>query len=170
MGIYDEIIVDNEEWQDIKPEIINGVKGYKISDYGRLKNHKGQISVGYNQEGGYLCVSILSKQYKLHILVAKVFIPNSEKKKNQVNHIDGNKLNAKLTNLEWCTASENVQHAHDTGLNPSQKPIIQYDKKMNKIKEFKSIIEASTELKISTISSCCLGKQKTVGCFIFKFM
>ena len=80
---YDEIIVDNEEWRDIKPEIINGVKGYKISDCGRLKNHKGQISVGWNQEGGYLVVSILSKKYQLHILVAKVFIPNLEKKKTK---------------------------------------------------------------------------------------
>ena len=112
-----------------------------------LKIIKEKFLLVFNQEGGYLCVSILSKTYQLHILVAKVFIPNPENKKNQVNHIDGNKLNAKLTNLEWCTASENVQHAHDTGLNPIQKPIIQYDKKMNKIKEFKSITEASTELK-----------------------
>ena len=83
----------------------------------------------------------------MDILVSKVFIPNPENKK-QVNHIDGNKLNSKLKNLEWCTASENSQHAHDTGLNPKQKPIIQYDKKMNKIKEFKSQTEASKELKI----------------------
>ena len=41
---------------------------------------------------------------------------------------------------------------------------------MTKIKEFKSIIEASKELKISTISSCCNGKQKTSGGFIFKFV
>ena len=98
---YDEIIVDNEEWRDIKPEIINGVEGYKISNCGRLKNHKGKISVGYNKEGGYLFVSILSKPYQLHILVAKVFIPNLEKKKNQVNHIDGNKLNAKFR-MVYC--------------------------------------------------------------------
>jgi len=41
---------------------------------------------------------------------------------------------------------------------------------MNKIKEFKSIIEASKELKISNISKCCLGKLKTSGGFIFKFV
>ena len=73
----------------------------------------------------------------INILVSKVFIPENKK---QVNHIDGNKLNAKLTNLEWCTASENSQHAHDTGLTNSEKHIIQYDKKINKIKEFKSQI------------------------------
>ena len=52
---YDEIIVDNEEWRDINPEIINVVEGYKISNCGRLKNNKGKISVGFNQSG-YLCV------------------------------------------------------------------------------------------------------------------
>jgi hypothetical protein len=45
-----------------------------------LKIIKDKISVGSNEEGGYLCVSILSKKYQLHILVAKVFIPNPEKK------------------------------------------------------------------------------------------
>ena len=82
----DEILILN---------IINEVEGYKISNCGILKNHKGQISVGSNQEGGYLLVSILSKYYYLHILVSKVFIPNPENKK-QVNHIDGNKLNSKF--------------------------------------------------------------------------
>ena len=115
-----------------------------------------------------ICVSILSKKYQLHILVAEVFIENPEKKK-QVNHKDGNKLNAKLTNLEWCTASENSQHAHDTGLNPTTKHIIQYDKKINKIKEFKSQTEASTELN-RNISKFCNGKRKTAGGFIFKFV
>ena len=112
---------------------------------GDLKIIKDKISVGSNEEGWYLRVSILSKKYQLHILVAKVFIPNPEKK--QVNHIYGNKLNDKLTNLEWCTCSENSQHAHDTGLTTTQKPIIQYDKKINEIKEFKSQIEASKRIK-----------------------
>jgi hypothetical protein len=80
---YDEIIVDNEEWRDINPEIIDGVEGYKISNCGRLKNHKGKISVGYNKECGYLYVSIYPKKYQLHILVAKVFIPNLENKKTK---------------------------------------------------------------------------------------
>ena len=54
---YDEIIVYNEEWRDINHEIID-VEGYKISNCGRLKNHKWKISVGSNEECGYLLVSI----------------------------------------------------------------------------------------------------------------
>ena len=163
-------IYDNEEWKDIPSEIVNGVKGYKISNYGRVKNHKGKITNGSNHESGYLWVSISPKQYLLHRLVAKVFILNPENKQ-QVNHIDGNKINSCVSNLEWCSNKENSQHAHDNGLHPNTKTIIQYDLQMNKIKEFKSQTEASNELNLnnSNISSCCKNRVKTSGGFIFKF-
>jgi len=160
---------ENEEWKDIPSEIINGVIGYKISNYGRVKNHKGRITEGSNHASGYLWVSIHPKQYLLHRLVAKVFIPNLENKK-EVNHIDGNKSNACLSNLEWVNATENVQHAHDYGLNSNTKYIIQYDINMNKINEFKSQKEASNKLNISysSINNCCRNKQESTGGFIFK--
>jgi len=103
--------------------------------------------------------------------VAKVFIPNLENKE-QVNHIDGNKQNSCVNNLEWVTNQENSQHAHDVGLNPTKKSIIQYDLQMNKIKEFASQKEASNKLNISKhgISKCCNNNAKTSGGFIFKFI
>lgn len=161
---------NDEEWKDIPCEIINGTKGYKISNYGRVKNHKGRITEGSNHESGYLWVSISPKQYLLHRLVAKTFIPNPENK-DQVNHIDGNKKNACANNLEWCTNTENQIHKVNSGLSNSTKKIIQYDLQMNKIKVFNSQVEASKELKInnSNISSCCKEKVKTAGGFIFKF-
>jgi len=164
-------IYDNEIWKDIPKEIIDGTEGYKISNYGRVKNHKGKITNGSNHESGYLWVSISPKQYLLHRLVAKVFIPNPENKE-QVNHIDGNKTNACISNLEWCSNKENSQHAHDNGLNPNTKHIIQYDINMKKIKKFKSQIEASKELNISysSINKCCRGKIKSTNGFIFKFL
>lgn len=161
---------DNEEWKDIPCEIINGIKGYKISNYARVKNHRGRITEGHNHASGYLWVSISPKQYLLHRLVAKVFIPNPENKE-QVNHIDGNKKNACADNLEWCSNTENQIHKINSGLSNSIKKIVQYDLKMNKIKEFFSQVEASKELKISNvnISKCCRGNAKTAGGFIFKF-
>ena len=115
-------------------------------------------------------VSIAPKQYLLHRLVAKTFIPNP-KNKEQVNHIDGNKQNTCVNNLEWNTNQENQIHKISSGLSNTTKKIVQYDLQMNKLNEFNSQMEASLELKIcyTSISKCCVNKQKTCGGWIFKF-
>ena len=64
---------------------------------------------------GYLSVVIRRKTHMLHRLVALAFIPNPQRKPF-VNHIDGNKRNNAVENLEWCTAAENNRHARQTGL------------------------------------------------------
>jgi hypothetical protein len=162
---------DDEEWKEIPSYIIKGTKGYKISNYGRVKNHKGRITQGMNHSSGYLWVSIYPNSYLLHRLVAKVFIANLENKE-QVNHIDGNKQNVHVNNLEWCTNTENQIHKVNSGLSNTTKKIIQYDLQMNKLNEYESQVNASDKLKIchTSISKCCLNKQKTAGGFIFKFV
>ena len=166
----ENIKFDDEEWRDIPCDIINGVKGYKITNYGRLKNHKGRITEGSIKDDDYPTVVISSKQYRLHRLVALVFIPNPENKE-QVNHIDGNKQNACVNNLEWCSNQENSIHKVNTGLSNITKKIIQYDLQMNKIKEFNSQMDAARELNIhgGNISKVCMQKQKTCRGWIFKF-
>jgi len=161
---------ENEIWKDIPTELINNTKG-KISNYGRFQNQKGRMSNGVKHLSGYLWAYINGKSYLLHRLVAKVFIPNSNNKK-EVNHIDGNKENSFASNLEWCTGKENSQHAHDNNLINNSKKVIQYDMNMNKINEFSSIKNASAKLNLchSSIVKCCNGKQKMCGNFIFKFV
>ena len=64
---------------------------------------------------GYVKVRINKKDYFVHRLVAIAYL-NNPQKKDTVNHIDGDKSNNHLKNLEWCTKSENCKHAYDTGL------------------------------------------------------
>lgn len=78
---------------------------------------KGKILKPYKtgRNGGYLTVSIHGKNHKVHRLVAEAFIPNPDNLP-QVNHIDGNKNNNTIENLEWVTNLENMRHAFETGL------------------------------------------------------
>ena len=112
-----------EEWKEIE-----GFEGYHISNLGRVKSFKryaeGKImSLNMTKQGYYhviLYSNKILKGMKVHRLVASAFIPNPENKP-QVNHIDGDKSNNCVNNLEWSTASENQFHAIELGLSTSCK-------------------------------------------------
>lgn len=108
-------------WKPIK-----GFEGlYEISTSGEVKSFvklKEKILRPGLCKNGYLTVVLYryrhGKSYYVHRLVAETFIPNVFGKP-EVNHLDGNKRNNGLRNIEWCTKSENGRHAYDTGLNYS---------------------------------------------------
>ena len=97
-------------------------------------------------------MSVYPKQYLLHILLAKVFLPNYYGKKI-LNHKDGNKTNYTIYNLEWYTPSENSQHAHNILLNKTGKNITVTNIITNNIEIFKSVNNFSRSTNIS-ISKC----------------
>lgn len=104
---YEENEIDGENWKAIDPLIVNNTKGYLASSLGRVKSPKGKIcNFTINP---YNTVTIGNKTYYVHRIIAQVFIHNSENKL-LVNHIDGNKINNNIDNLEWVTHSENTQH------------------------------------------------------------
>ena len=153
--IYDISDIDkfeNEIWKPIPSNLVNNTEGYFISSYGRVKNHHGRITEGHHKPNDYIWVSVYPKQYLLHILLAKVFLPNYYNKKI-VNHKDGNKTNCKLYNLEWSTPSENSQHAHDNLLNKTGKKIKVTNIKTKKIEIFISLTSFSRSKNIS-IGKC----------------
>jgi len=164
--------LENEIWKQV---IIKDkdTTNYYVSSLGRFKNSKGIIMKDYKpHHSGYIYVRVNKDKYALHRLVAFTFLENPENKA-YVNHIDGNKTNNSLVNIEWNTPNENSLHSHKTGLTKCfTRKITQYDLEMNKIKDFNSIVEASKILNIgkTNIKAVLYNKQKTAGGFIFKYL
>lgn len=117
---------NDEIWVDI-PEFVGR---YQASNQGNIRslvdNHGKQriqpratwvSSKGYR----YVQLFVLDVRHNVsvHHAVASAFLPNPDSKKT-VNHIDGDKLNNNVSNLEWATHSENLRHAHSTGLKRGQ--------------------------------------------------
>lgn len=114
----------NEIWKDV----VGYENRYMVSNLGRVKrlpNGKGSNlkelikSTNRRSKDGYVMITLPNGEKPLHRLVAEAFIPNPYNKET-VNHIDGNKLNNCVTNLEWATRHEQLQHAYKLGL---KKPI-----------------------------------------------
>ena len=88
---------------------------YAVFSNGMIFNLFGEIMKGMIDRAGYHEVLINGKNHRVHRVVAELFIDNPDKK-DCVNHIDGNKLNNTVQNLEWCTHSENTIHSIKLGL------------------------------------------------------
>ena len=174
--------------EEIWKDVLGYENLYLVSNFGRIKSlyHKNKIMQVYTNQQGYSIVRLHKNKKRtgllLHRIVAKAFIPNPNNKP-EVNHIDGNKLNNCVNNLEWVTSSENTIHAYNNkllsrdffgSLNiPRRKKVIQLDTNYNIINIYASLTEAGkcTGIKTSNISSCCLHKYryKTAGGFIWIF-
>lgn len=100
---------------------IAGFEIYDVSENGIVVNTKtNKVLKPYVSKRGYYRVKLYTvehsaKMFQVHRLVAQAFIPNPNNLP-EVNHIDGNKLNNCVDNLEWCTAKDNTKHAYENGL------------------------------------------------------
>lgn len=139
-------------------------------------------------KAGYCRVTLSKNKQKqftsVHVLVAKAFIPNPENKP-QVNHIDGDKMNNTVENLEWVTCKENINHAIRTGLrekisykppkgdaNKSSKPIVQYDLNGNFVKRWECQSDAARFYKCDTsrLVNCAKGREPSAKGFIWRYV
>src|SRR5688572_24813066 len=85
-------------------------KFYHVSSQGKVY-HKGIETPQHDNGHGYKTVTLRSKKFYVHRLVAQLYIP-FESITQEVNHKDGNKSNNKVDNLEWVTRSQNQLHAY----------------------------------------------------------
>ena len=173
----------NEEWKDVV-----GYEGlYQVSDTGKIRSlfrYKKELKPNITRNG-YATVELFknkeSKRLLIHRLVAFAFIEN-QNNLPQVNHIDENKLNNHVENLEWQTAKENMnfgtrafrQNANTNYNtisakmkltqrgkgNNNAKAVMQFDKSGNFIKRYDTLKQASVETNTnhSHIAENCKGK------------
>lgn len=177
-----------EIWKDIK-----GYEGYyQVSNYGNVRSctrfdgvriQKGKMMKPNLKYNGYLQVGLRKdhkrKWFSIHRLVAIHFIDNPDNLP-QVNHIDCNKQNNNVNNLEWVSSKENLEHAHKNNLihmrkgkehpfygkcgasSKSAKRVIRYDPKTHETKLYEAKILAKYDgFDVTCISKCCHKKSKT---------
>ena len=164
---------------------IEGYEGlYEVSNLGRVrsldrvvyrpyKGHphwpmriKGKLLSCGTDRGGYSFVILQNKSKScrlVHRLVAGAFMLNTESKE-EINHIDGNKKNNCVTNLEFCTPSENMRHAVNTGLRKLTR-VRAIEPKTGKVfMAFRSVADAQEYFgnrNTSNISNALNGRSKT---------
>ena len=165
----------NMEWRTITE-----ASNYEVSTNGQVRNRTTKkILKGRLSKNGYLQVSIkidatqkFCNRY-IHRLVALHFIQNPNNKR-EVNHIDGNKENNALSNLEWVTSSENQKHRHLIGnKKTSNRHIGMFNKKGEMVKDFNSILEAVAYFNKTSrvnIDNALQGKQSTAYGYVWKYL
>lgn len=133
----------------------------------------------YDKSCGYMIVTLckegVKKNKRVHRLLCEAFLPNPDNKA-QINHIDGNKLNNSLNNLEWNTPKENAQHAVRTGLCDNRRKdqevaVLQYDLEGNYLAEYASIHQASRDTGVAyqNIYKVCQGLRNHAGKFVWTY-
>jgi hypothetical protein len=163
--------------QEIWKSIIKNKEetGYEVSNLGNIRNTirpskilKPSLRSGYQS----ICIS-RNEKCKIHREVAIAFLPNDDVKKKFVNHIDGNKMNNKLDNLEWVTPTQNVKHAIDNKLiKVTERRVTKIDPDTKKEIETYQSLKIASE-KTGTIDSAiiksCKGINNKAGGYIWKY-
>ncbi len=160
---------------------IDGYSGiYEVSNLGNVRSYRngkhGTRIVPYfivGQRGKHYRNVVLCDKDKgqksayVHALVAKHFVPNPNGF-NEINHIDGDKMNNRADNLEWCTHKENMEHARKTGLcSCNQKAVCCIET----MERYESVTQAAQETGISrtAINNCIVGRSKTAGGYRWEY-
>ena len=137
--VFTEKELLEEEWREYC--------GYKISNLGRVKNLKDNILLGTSMDSGYINYSIKGRRILGHVLIWEVF--NGPKKDGMViNHINGNKHDNRLLNLEEITHQENLRKASEETNAWGFREVGEFDEKGNMLRKFANASVAAREIGI----------------------
>lgn len=170
-----------ETWSPIKD-----FENYEISNTGKVRSVISGKEKSFKDSKGYPAVDLYSngkrKTKRIHRLVAETYLPKIEGL-NEINHIDGDKYNPDVTNLEWCNRSSNMLHAFKTGLSKPSMGMLgkknpNAGRKGIKVRiietgeEFESITECEKAINGNNrhICDCLSGKQKTHRGYHFEYI
>ena len=150
---------------------------YEVSDDGNVRNRKTGHVLSQNNNGkGYMKVSLSDGMFcsnvLVHRLVAEAFVQNDDPcSKTQVNHINEDKSDNRAVNLEWVTASQNVNHGTGKARRALSQsyPIIMTAGCINIWFESASEAEERTGIPAKSIQKCCTGKLKSTHGASFKY-
>ena len=170
-GLYE--VSDYGDVRSLDREVIQGARGGSSSTH----IYKGQMLKPRKQYNGYMTVNLAKngtfQRVSIHRLVGYHYLEKPSGK-DCINHLDGNPENNHVSNLEWCTQSENIQYAYDKGTKtpPHQKKVGQFDLDGNLIAVWISEAEASRSLGLhqSNIGKVCRGERNQTGGYIWRFI
>ena len=155
----------------------NGIETpYSVSTEGLVRKDATNYILSQSSQQDYRFVTLLltegQKRMRVHRMVAETFIENPDNKP-YVNHINGNRSDNNVENLEWVTPSENTKHAVETGLFQSgrAKAVIQYNLNGEQMATFESASEAArqTGSSQSKITMCCRRQRQTANDYQWRY-
>lgn len=173
-------------------KLVKDYPAYKITKNGKvltcfknktsiITNEYRELKQIYDKSCGYMIVTLCKgkntgrQNKRVHRLLAEAFLPNPNNYPH-INHIDGNKLNNSLDNLEWCTSKHNTNHSiimgfHNPKLQKSNKAVIQLDMNDNFVNEYISLHQVTelTGICWQNVYKVCNGLRKSAGGFRWKY-
>ncbi len=179
-----------EVWRDI-----SGYEGlYQVSSWGNVRSFYGQgrILCPWNNRYGYLIVTLCKecshKAFSIHILVAQAFIPNPSNLPC-VNHLDENKMNNRVENLEWVTHLQNNLYGSrierirqklvgntfsQKGADERKRAVMQFSRDGKRLATFDSAYAAARSVtgmsaRNKLINECCQRKKRTAYGFVWRY-